>query len=664
MALLIGAADRGAAGDLQDKSNPRYSVSGQVLDPDGRPVAGASIYLTALADDRAVQRPRTTTDADGRFAISVTRSELYSMPDWFDARRRIQVIAQAPGFGPAWTEEGEGTSGGPVMLRLARDDVPIEGTIADLEGRPVAGAKVRPTMLSAGLSDGLDPFFEIYRENALVSPGDNRIFRSFPGRLPGWPAEIVADEQGRFRLTGVGRERIVGLEVEGPAIETRTIHVLTRWEIDLSRTNRTSPHHQMLIQGGYTVPIYHGPKFHHLAEPSRPIEGTIADRATGRPLAGVDLRAYLSGRGTIVEARSGADGRFRFVGLATEGKLRVEARPGKGQPYLRESVERALRSSEEAPVRVDLALTRGVLVRGRVIDGATKRGVRAWVSYLPYGDNPHATPRPRLFGDDADYDVEPDGSFELVALPGPGVVAARAWEERYRASRPEQWRHAANPGGLYPTANRGPVRGDEYHAVARIDPKPGTAELHRELVLEPGLTIRGKLVDLDGRPVEGVTAYGLTWAFHGGVPAQAPILAGAEFTASGVDPDHPRLVWFLNRQHTLGRMMILPGPDAQPGRDPITVVLQPCGTVLGRLLDADGRPKPNVEVVALFHHDQFRFGSFGVQGVRTDVDGRFRITGLVPGATYNLGGLDVPRKGAESFTVRIGEVKDLGDLKD
>ena len=129
----------------------------------------------------------------------------------------------------------------------------------------------------------------------------------------------------------------------------------------------------MLIQGGYNVPIYYGPEFHHLAEPSRPIEGTITDGAHRPTPRRRGPAGVFSGRGTIVEAKSGGDGRFRFVGLATDGKLRVEARPGKGQPYLRESVERPLRSSEEAPVRVDLAMVRGVLVRGRVIDGATKR---------------------------------------------------------------------------------------------------------------------------------------------------------------------------------------------------------------------------------------------------------------------------------------------------
>jgi 5-hydroxyisourate hydrolase-like protein (transthyretin family) len=658
--LLVAAGFRAAADDPKDKASARYEVKGHVLDPDGRPMAGARVYLRPLADGQAERQPRATTGADGRFSLPVARSELPPMPDWFDARQRIQVIAEAPGFGPAWSDAGEGTSGSPAVLRLASDDVPIEGTVADLEGRPVAGAKVRPTMVAAGIPDGLDAFFEMYHADPLMFPHDRRVVRPLPARPPGWPAEILTDDQGRFRLTGVGRERIVTMEVEGPSIETRTIQVLTRRDVDLNRADRSSPRYRMLTEGGYYIPVFYGNRFHHLASPSVPIEVRVVDRDTGRPIEGVDLRAYVRNRDTVGTARTDANGTYRLIGLPTEGKLRVDALPGKGRPYLRQSVERPLRSSEESPVRVDVALRRGVLVRGRIIDRATKQGVRAWASYLPYSENPHASETPQVFGMNDDYDVEPDGSFELVALPGPGVVTARAWEQRYRTSRPEQWGHPTNPHGYYSIANQGSVRARDFDAVVKVDPKPGEAEVRCELVLEPGISIPGRLVDPDGRPVTGATAFGLS-ALRGGAPAHAPILDGAEFTAIGVDPDHPRLVWFLNRQRTLGRMVMLQGSDAH---DPITVTLQPCGTLLGRVLDAEGRPKSNAEVIAVIQHEQFQFGGIGVENVRTDVDGRFRITGVLPGLTYRLGGLDFPAKGAGDITVRIGEIKDLGDLRD
>ena len=170
MAFLAAAASRAVAGDdAKDSPDARFTVSGQVLDPDGRPVAGARVSVTPLADEKASRQPRATSGADGRFTFSVTRPEVPPMLDWAAVRGLVQVIAEADGFAPAWSDRGEGTSGKPAVLRLARDDVPIEGTIADLEGRPVVGAKVRPTAVAAGIRDGLDTFLAgLPRQSAAV----------------------------------------------------------------------------------------------------------------------------------------------------------------------------------------------------------------------------------------------------------------------------------------------------------------------------------------------------------------------------------------------------------------------------------------------------------------------------------------------------------------
>ena len=57
-------------------------------------------------------------------------------------------------------------------------------------------------------------------------------------------------------------------------------------------------------------------------------------------------------------ARSDANGRYRLLGLPTEGKIQVHVQPGKGQPYLRQSVEHRLRSAGEFPGRLDIPLAR------------------------------------------------------------------------------------------------------------------------------------------------------------------------------------------------------------------------------------------------------------------------------------------------------------------
>ena len=64
---------------------------------------------------------------------------------WPDGFGRIHVVATAEGFGPSWTSLAGAK--GDVELRLVKDDVPIEGRLVSLEGRPLAGIEVRTLMV-------------------------------------------------------------------------------------------------------------------------------------------------------------------------------------------------------------------------------------------------------------------------------------------------------------------------------------------------------------------------------------------------------------------------------------------------------------------------------------------------------------------------------------
>ena len=102
-------------------------------------------------------------------------------------------------------------------------------------------------------------------------------------------------------------------------------------------------------------------------------------------------------------------------------------------------------------------------------------------------------------------------------------------------------------------------------------------------------------------------------------------------------------------------------------------MLQRSGTVTGRLVDDDGRPRPNVRL----HVSYSLSGSEEAEQpftplLQTGPDGRFRIAGLVPGLHYAVA---VIRKGAdyehryegnlhgEGWTVKPGEVRDWGDVR-
>jgi beta-lactamase regulating signal transducer with metallopeptidase domain len=114
-----------------------------------------------------------------------------------------------------------------------------------------------------------------------------------------------------------------------------------------------------------------------------------------------------------------------LVGLPRGRGNQFVAIPAKGQPYLAASVEIPDTPSLD-PVSLDVGLTRGIVIEGRVTDRASGKPLKAFVEYNAYEDNPALAQAPgfraaRVWGQ---YQTEPDGSFRVVGLPGRGLVAA------------------------------------------------------------------------------------------------------------------------------------------------------------------------------------------------------------------------------------------------
>src|SRR5207244_2242186 len=133
----------------------------------------------------------------------------------------VQVMAIAEGYGCDWVHVGPAKE--ELTLRLVKD-VPIRGRILDLDGRPVAGAKLKVTSVWVPKGDDLRSYLEAVRQ------GDHRyaFAKRWDGSLPGQSAVLTTGADGRFRLTGVGRERVVHFHLEGPAIATESLKVVTR----------------------------------------------------------------------------------------------------------------------------------------------------------------------------------------------------------------------------------------------------------------------------------------------------------------------------------------------------------------------------------------------------------------------------------------------------
>src|SRR5262249_1739880 len=132
---------------LQAGNDDRETVaySGRVLGPDGKSFVGATVSVWTGASKTQRSRILEKTDRDGRFRITVPRAQL----------ERARVVAAAEGYGPDWAELRPPTpKDRELTLRLARDDVPINGRIVNLEGRGIAGVTIQVRKMEKREDDG------------------------------------------------------------------------------------------------------------------------------------------------------------------------------------------------------------------------------------------------------------------------------------------------------------------------------------------------------------------------------------------------------------------------------------------------------------------------------------------------------------------------------
>jgi hypothetical protein len=221
-------------------------------------------------------------------------------------------------------------------------------------------------------------------------------------------APVRTGADGRFRIAGIGRERVATLLIEGPAIETTLVMVRTRPGATLRVPVMKGV--EELDPDDRPEPLTcYGATFDHVAGPTRPIEGVVRDFDTGQPLAGIMVHGDES-RLTVpvanVHAISDAQGRYRLVGLprGREGRLlagppydfpdfarrktNLAVQPEVTLPYLHTQVEVG-KAEGSGPVQLDIKLKRGVWVTGRILDRDTHKPVAGWVEYFVFDDNPH-----------------------------------------------------------------------------------------------------------------------------------------------------------------------------------------------------------------------------------------------------------------------------------
>jgi RNA polymerase sigma factor (sigma-70 family) len=592
---------------------------GTVVGPDGKPVAGAEISVWWYAiipqgwhhHDYPIAQPKViaTSGPDGKFRTTIPKSlfaNAFSTTQTQTPWTWAEVVASAEGYGPAFAGVRDDGKENGYELKLVADDVPVRGRVIDLQGRPVAGVRIRVQHI------------EDEARRIMWQP-------TWKGLTNG----LTTDNDGRFLLRGFGRDRNVLLHVNGPTIEHKLVGVSTR----------------KFVNG---KPVDHA-DVEVVAGPCKPIEGVVRAKDSSKPLAGAwvyggDFGGTVNGdnlRG--IRTITDVEGKFRLEGMSKADRYHLTIFPRNDQPYV--MTETILAGSQGLePIRTEVSLVRGVMVRCRLIDKGIRRPMLGMVTYAPYDENP-------LFDQDIynqfftrTYSADENGVYTLVALPGPGIVKV------------------ITAGGQFLQANVRPDDVEKYPLLGArqsmahmavsslclgyrmIDPKVGDEPAAFDIELDPGRTIRGSLTDSQGRPIPDFNAYGILGRSH--EDSFRLSVNNGGFVVTGLDPDRKqeRVILFSDKTRGLAGHLVLRGDETGP----LSVPIGRSGTLIGRLVDANDSPLRDTVLrlrVKALPAARLITGSSATSAtdhtdwlppIHTDSDGQFRINGLACSLDHEL----------------------------
>jgi hypothetical protein len=383
-----------------EPNEDQATLRGRVLDPGGKPLAGATLWLSTIG--RALGQSAN----DGQFQFRVPTEKLSQL----NARGQsesAQLAATADGMGFDFVSVGNAAEG--FELKLCKD-LPIRGHFVDSEGKPIPGVEIRGVRVFEPGEARLDPFIDHIRSGKTRFY--NKVEKFWTGPVPSGPAVVKVDQQGQLSVSGCGAGQFILFEFTAAGIADDSVYVLTH-DAEPIRFKPSRFGIRLMPR------LYYGATFTHVATPSRRINGVVLDKETNKPIAGATVHHQFS-FGT--SSKTDAEGRYVLEGHLKSAGYRVGA--SAGFPYFSSS-HGVQDTGGLDPVTVDVYLPRGIGAHGKILDAATGDPIAGQVQYYPlFRDSPISS------GLDfpATGTVEADGSFKLPVLSGPGVLAVRAAE--------------------------------------------------------------------------------------------------------------------------------------------------------------------------------------------------------------------------------------------
>jgi hypothetical protein len=667
-----GAATSPRSADPDDPAQAdRYA--GRVIGPDGRPCAGARLYLVDA--DTIKEKPlasvRALTDDSGRFQFSAPDMTDLAF-DGLPVRCAGLLVAIANGHGLDWvlTLRPKATE---WTLKLTRD-VPIHGRLLDQHGEPFAGVSVNVTSLSVPHQGNLDHYLR-FRPGGFLSEGyhhEKHLYR--PSFVPGVTAVAITDRDGRFRLAGLGAERVAALNFRGADVREWNIAAMTREAPDFKPKDLPGQPGRITYGAGFTLQLKR--------TPSRTITGIVRDKQTGEPLP--DMRV---GTWDIPKERgdlpaTDANGGFALTGISPDFKgFTILTAPPPGSLHFR--AKSAVPDSGD----VVIECARGIPYRLKLVDEGGQP-VDAEVYYYPVVPNPNIA---RMLPGNPGSEVFPlsrakrqsDGTYAGAVLPGPGAVfvetprragyrPAFVDAKAFFAPGKNDWK-PEDENTLYGNheiifTDGVWLRQQAAAAIVLVNPPADSPRLDLAAVVVRDRPRQVTLIDAEGTPVAGVQAHGTTYYPWN----QDTHLRVASFPMRGLHPDRPQPIVFVHEAKKLVGFLMARGD----GDSSYTVRLQPWGTIKGRLVDESGQPLVQTRVTCSCERtfpspDDPSHGIMPLQPhpSETGADGRFTLEPVMPGlactirALPYLGGLPAAPIEIKNVKVVSGHVRDLGDIQ-
>jgi protocatechuate 3,4-dioxygenase beta subunit len=580
---------------------------------------------------------RGRTDNRGRFTLEAPVKKPSGNGPW------TTVVARKPGLAPASSPVA--LDGKPIEI-LLEPAVPIVGRLLTPGGEPASGVVVR-------LEDYTDGNWRDIRTVRIMQYfGTNLKWDSPPTFYPG---EFRTDDTGRFVIDGfvpAGVFARIVLTPVGQAVE----------ELTVSTGESTEPTPEL---AAFSIrPLAR--EFTHTLAPARPVVGRVIDAETKAPLAGVTVKVTPMRRhgGMPIRAVTDAEGRYRVSDREGESYW-VTAYPAPGSGHLPAERGSIKWPAGESELRVDLALRRGVPIRGQVIDEDTGAPVpNVGVVYQPKHGNG------QVRGDDDFRNpalTDAEGRFVLSGVRGPGIVAAEASSDGYirRKVAPVDFGHTSSL---------------HVHGLARFEiPAEGDAPV-LVIKLKKGITLEARAVQPDGSPLDAVRAWcpELTSRLLNNWVSPGEFTDGV-FRLPGAEPGRVYRVFFLTPDTKFAAVAELKaGANRQR---PLEIKLEPTASIRGRILDADGMPLqgaqilPNIQLVDKGSelNERERFDEFTTQlyfqftnePLKPSYPAEFHHQGLIPGVRYFVTWYS--REKGHSWraveALKPGENRDLGDIR-